>query len=506
MRAILAFTLSFMAYLGQIHAGLAAELATAHTVYLGSLARADEGVHRVDGLLFVILEIPDANKLRRETLEARCLLRTLELLRQYASDRPASARAASEPTSLANAVLRQFPFLLAECRRANPLFGTQSLELKHIASRVVENRFVGKQRRYVTAFVEGDIDKQLASHPAVAPGISETLAVLRPRLAALLEDEAEQAAAFLLRCGAIEDVLNVTNDELWLEFSLASFGTPQWDSLELYERWQAAHELVAKPDTSRAEVRQLLRNWPGFPPAVRWLCHSYRQEEKHAAATNLSLLALVDSAKLGEGQRELAADLERWSKAESEARGLAEYACLLSTVQQASLPEAARLAEHPAAQLVTRVWGTYGHLNLPEVTREACSSRPAFIYDRMPKAKDLTATVKLLYDGLAKNPSDAGLWATFGESLLAENKNAEAIPFLTQSLRLAPAVVRTRLSLATGYDRLGYQQLRRGAALAALLQPAVTDAEREQAVAHLGEVPSTTTTKAVSATTTDPSP
>ncbi|MCY2986739.1 MAG: hypothetical protein NTY19_02610 [Planctomycetota bacterium] len=503
MRSVLAFVVTVGACLGQLRSGCSAELAAAHTVYLDKLTKTDEGVHRAEGLLFVIVELPDASKLREETLQSRCLLRTIELLRQYASDQPRPADVAAQEVPPANPVLQQFSFLLAECRRANPRFGTRNFELQDIASRTLENRPLGKKRRYVTAFAEADFDKQRDAKSSVAPDVPETLAILRPRLAALLEDESEQAATLLLRSGAIEDVLNVVNDESQLEFSLASFGEFPWDSLEFYERCQAGHDLVTAPNTSVAEVRQFLRNWPGFPPALRWLRRSYDQEQKPAMAVNFGLLALVDAAKADEGHRELIAVLDRWAKTDPSALGLTEYSRLLASVQPASLPDAVRLPEHPATQLVTRVWRTCGHLNLPEAASESRASEPASTVDRVRKAKDLTAAVKLAYDGLAKDPADAALWAAFGETLLTAEETAAAIPFLTQSLRLAPTVVRTRLSLATCYERLGHQQLRRGLALAAMLQPAVTDTEREQALAHLSEATPATTKKSASATPTD---
>ncbi len=485
-RVLLTMAATLALLIGERRPGCAAELESAHTVYADKLADAKEGVHRADGLLFVVVEIADASKLRDEALQARSLLRTVELLRHYASDHSREVDGTETKESPAtNSVLRQFPFLLAECRQVNPRFATRNIELKNISSRVLVNRLSGKTRRYVTALAESDFDKQVASMPLAVPAIDETLTHLRKRISSLREDQPSDAASLLLRCGAVEDVISLANDESWLEFSLSSFGQPRWDSVELYERWQMAHDLVAAPETSVREIRQLLRDWSGFPPALRWLSRNSLNEQQHAAAVNFGLLSLIDELKSEETNRDVVSMLEQWEAVTKSARGLSEYSQLLDAVRKAELPDGLKQSDHPSAKLVLRVWRTCGHINLPDSRGTAHPKKAESAVDRIHKAKDLGAASKLFHDAIAENPVDATTWAAMGDVLLAADASLAAIPFLTQSLRIKPTSTSARLSLAMCYERLGHDQLRRGAACSALVQPSITDAERESALAHM---------------------
>ena len=487
-RVLLTLAATLALLLEERRPGCAAELESAHAVYADKLADAKEGVQRAEGLLFVVVEIADASKMREETLQARCLLRTVELLRYFASDHSRDADGTeTKDVPATNAVLRQFPFLLAECRQVNPRFATRNIELKNISSRVLVNGAFGKTRRFVTALAESDFDKQVAAMPPAAPAIDETLAHLRKRMASLREDQPSEVASLLLRCGAVEDVLSLANDESWLEFSLSSFGQPRWDSVELYERWQSAHDLVAAPETSVRDIRQLLRDWPGFPPALRWLSRNSLNDQQHAAAVNFGLLSLIDELKSEETNRDVVAMLEQWETVTKSAHGLVEYSRLLGEVLKAELPEGVRQPDHPSAKLVSRVWRTCGHVNIPDLQDNAQTKKAESAVDRIRNAKDLGTASKLFHDAIAENPVDATTWEAMGNVLLASDAPLAAIPFLTQSLRIAPDSTSARLSLATCYQRLGHDQLRRGAAFSALVQPSITDAERESALVHMQE-------------------
>ncbi len=460
------------------------QLESAHIVYAEKLSTAAEGVHVTDGLVFVVVEIAQLGKSGDEVLGPLCLLRTLELLRHYASDRNGFV-VGKDSNASDNIILREFPFLVAECRMVNTRFATSNFELKDIASRVLENRSIDKVHRYVTAFSTEDIERQISSGSTIAPTIDETLSCLRKRLDAVIEDDQNIAIELMLRCGAIEDTLNVANDQSSLEFTLSSFARPKIDSLDLYERWPLAQQMLSSSEVSVGDVRRLLKDWPGFPPAIRWLSESCARERQYASALNLRMLALVESTKAEADVQELSALVNRWLQTTEYAQGLAEYAKLLTDLHNAEIPKQMLKTELPTSGIVSRVWRTYGHVNFPDIGPQAPLDTPFTISDPSKGKQDVTGSANQFHEALKNRAGDSEVWSSMGAILLENGEPLAAIPLLTQSLRIKSDSVITRLRLSRCYEQLGYEHLQRGMALLALCQPSVTKPQREQALKQL---------------------
>lgn len=460
------------------------ELESAHIVYAEKLSKAREGVHVTDALVFVVVEIAQTGKGGDEILDSKCLLRTVELLRQHAGDENEFVDGKDSNAS-DNIILRAFPFLVAECRLVNRRFATSNFELKNVSSRVLENRSIDKVHRYVTAFSREDIERQIASGTTVTPTLHETTDSLLKRLNTVIEDDQNIAIDLLLRCGAIEDALNVANDQSSLEFTLSSFAPPKIDSLDLYERWPLAQKMLSSSEVSVSDVRRLLKDWPGFPPALRWLSNYCAMEGQYASALNLRMLALVETTETDADVQELSALVNRWLQTTEYAQGLAEYAKLLTDLHNAEIPEDVLKIELPTSRIVSRVWRTYGHVNFPDIGPLAPLDPPFTISDPAKGKQDVTGSAKKFHEALNDRAGDSEVWASMGAILLEEGEPLAAIPLLTESLRLKSDSISTRIRLSKCYEQLGYEHLQRGMALLALCQPALTKPQREQALKQL---------------------
>ena len=99
-----------------------------------------------DDLLFVIVQIPNADRLSDDRALARCMLQSVAILAEFAAQQqPKGAQRKS------NVLLERYPWLWGECRQACPTFGNPVFSFK-LPSRVLQDGRVGTQYRYVIAF------------------------------------------------------------------------------------------------------------------------------------------------------------------------------------------------------------------------------------------------------------------------------------------------------------------------------------------------------------------
>ena len=88
------------------------------------------------------------------------------------------------------------------------------------------------------------------------------------------------------------------------------------------------------------------------------------------------------------------------------------------------------------ARIVGRVWRTLGHVNFPETADQETAERlPGF--SRSPAAeKRLPHEPGPLLEAIRRDPTDSAPWMGLGGMLVETRLYREAIPFLTQAIRV----------------------------------------------------------------------
>jgi len=450
--------LTLAAAISRPSCALAEDLSAAHQLYAKRFAKSPAGVHRHDGLVFVVVEIPDARKKTEARVQLQCLLGTSRLIRQFVTP---------EEQQYANVILRSFPFLLDVCRELQPNFGTSDFELKNLQTRVLENQFVGEDYRYVTACVESDLHQSANLGETSAPSIEATLQCLRVQFSKLSEENPEKLVAIWLRCGAIESALNVANDECSIDFTLSSTGAPKLDSLTMYERRTTALSLLQDRNCRVGDVRRLLRDWPGFPPALRWLRRYYADEQNYAAALNTLLLSRVDPS-LETENGEVSRLVRAWHEATDESC-LDEYAVMMEAFESEDFAKqlTSKLRSLPTPAI--RVLRTIGHFNFPGGHVPGEPDATDITRKPLSHSSNNAGVIQLLCKRLQAHPADAEGWRAVGDAYSNNGHPLLAIATLTQAVRLQPNLAEAALRLAECYDQMGYHELARGMSIAVLL-------------------------------------
>lgn len=438
---------------------VADELSSAAKVYSDQHSESPEGVYSTNDLLFIVVEVADADAMKEVVLESRCLIRTAELLRQYAADHQDADAALHQ-----NPVLEAFPFLFEACRQHNPRFATSDFQLNNVPTRILEKRRVQTRFRYVTAVTEAVFRKNINASSKEVVTVEATIKCLREYFDLLREDESEQLVNMLIRCGAIETALNIANDECSIDFTLSSFGTPKLDSLSLYEQWPVATSMLEGDNVDVKGIRRLLRDWPGFPPALRWLHHSYADQAEYAASLNFLILSQVDRRNERAENQEVTDFVRLWHRVNPEA-SLIEFAELMDAVEENGKKIDERLSLTLSITLERSI-RTIGHLNFPMGSvLDPTEVKPEQIH----KADSIAAAAVRFEDSISENPANAETWLAMGISLADHQDSLSAIPFLNQAMRLTPRHPEAPLRLAECYRVQGKDKLARGMALATLL-------------------------------------
>ena len=452
----------------------AQDLASAHELYSLHLLDASEGVYQKEGMIFVVVTISDASKVSKSRLQAKCLVETNNLLRQFISD---------EESQTTNSILEALPFLLETCREQDPRFATSNFNFKNLKVRILANRLIGDDFRYVTACMESDFRDQVVIEGSSTVSIDATRQCLRSQLDSFRDENPQKSISLLLRCGAVEPALNVANDESSIDFTFSSVGSPKIDSLAMYQRWPDAIGMLKSEKCEVAQVRHLLRDWPGFPPAFRWVHRHYKDQGKHTASLNALFMARV-IASSDSIDSEFADQVRSWHQDVNQPC-LIEYAKLVTNLETKEFRSRIEKEASSMPPVVSRALNTLGHFNFPSGHVPSNPEETGVNAAQISSSTSIGEATQLFSKAIAVHSTDSQIWSAIGASHIEHNQHLFAILFLNQAMRLEPANTQTKLRLCECYENLNFDRLAVGMAISAILTPKPSEEQIADAVARI---------------------
>jgi tetratricopeptide (TPR) repeat protein len=449
-------------------------LANAFEIYSQAFPNPKRGLYFEGELAFVVVILEKAKQLDSDKLEKASLLETLRTLRE--ADIDAKVSKDLPPTS--NDLLDTFDFLKFECRKVDALFATRRVQFNKIKSRVIESKFLGSDFRQCTALKASDLHESWRE--TATPTLSDTVIALKRRIESL-EEEHKALSELWCKLGSVDEVLNLANEESWLEWPMNSFGESSGDSLDLVRMIRSIDNEKEKANRSSSELRTILQAIPGLPEAFAELAKRALESDDYARALNFSLLSQIEGKEFIKPQSVI---MQWQSKCEATrpqlSQGLKELGLLLDRIKINRL--AFNQIEHPAIAILKRSWNTIGNINppqkIPRVKRGSAASYQGKDGTKWPDIRVLDD----FYNSFCENPRNFVAWQELGMKAKESDDVDLAIVCLRQAIRLGSKDIQSRILLAQCYQTLGNQQLFLSTALAAALQDKGSDAKREEAL------------------------
>jgi hypothetical protein len=128
-------------------------LEVAHRVYAERLAGSPPGVYAIDDLLFVIAEVPREAASDGKRLQAKCMLQSLALLRDFAAQQ-------SRHTDGTRSFFQRLPTPAGERQLIAPASGGRGFRFT-LSSRVLVDTAVGTKYRYAIAISREEFESRV---------------------------------------------------------------------------------------------------------------------------------------------------------------------------------------------------------------------------------------------------------------------------------------------------------------------------------------------------------
>ena len=134
----------------------------------------------------------------------------------------------------------------------------------------------------------------------------------------------------------------------------------------MYAAWDSANDKLAASEVADGDVRAILTQIPGFPPALRWIAEKHVASKHPVHALNLDLMVLVNGTEHHQDCQRLLGLLESWSRDSRPDAVEKEYQEMVKSFLDVKIPPSL-IQDGAAAKVIERVWLTQGHVNFPEL-------------------------------------------------------------------------------------------------------------------------------------------